>query len=215
MSVELSIVIFAPIDHVGWASASSTVTDSQLGARAAAERAAARGEDELRRPPTGGPTAGTGRRAECSESTGTISPPPCVAHLRDDRAARDEALLVGRARAACRAASALSVAGSPAKPTTALSTTSASGCAASSSSGAGVVAAQAGARRARAPNSAACAASARRCGPRPARRGGSRRGWLRSTSSAWRADRARRTQDHRRRESCTPAALERPCRASA
>ena len=77
------------------------------------------------------------------------------ARLGDDRARPRSGSPCSRARAACRLRSAASVAGSPAKPTTALSTTSASGSAASSASTSGS-SAHARARSAGTPNSAAC-----------------------------------------------------------
>ena len=81
--------------------------------------------------------------AECSESTGTISPPPAARALATTGPAAIRLSLLASA-SRLPASSAASVAGRPAKPTTALSTTSASGCAASSASTSGVVEARAG-----------------------------------------------------------------------
>ena len=71
------MVIFGPIVHVGWASASSTVTSASSAARAATERAAAGGEHDPRRPRgrRRSPTRRHWWTAQCSLSTGTSSAP--------------------------------------------------------------------------------------------------------------------------------------------
>ena len=124
MSVEESMVIFGPIDHVGWASASATVT--------APSRSAVK-------PRNGPPEAVSSRRAtsvlawtaarhwctaQCSESTGTISAPGVRrAFCTTGAPAISDSLLASASR--LPASSAAMVTGRPAKPTTALSTTSA------------------------------------------------------------------------------------------
>src|SRR5580692_7964480 len=124
ISVELSMVILGPIDQVGWASASCTVAVPSLSA------------GQSRKGP---PDAVSSKRAtsvvpctearhwcsaQCSESTGTISAPGVLRAFctTGAPAMRDSLLAKARRRPASRAAI---VTGSPAKPTTALSTTSA------------------------------------------------------------------------------------------
>src|SRR6516164_1245642 len=122
--VELSMVILGPIDQVGWASASLTVAVPSWSA------------GQSRKGP---PDAVRSRRAtsvvpcrearhwcsaQCSESTGTISAPGVLrAFCTTGAPAISDSLL---AKASRRPASrAAIVTGSPAKPTTALRTTSA------------------------------------------------------------------------------------------
>src|SRR5580704_4094581 len=124
ISVELSMVILGPIDQVGWASASCTVAVPSLSA------------GQSRKGP---PDAVSSKRAtsvvpctearhwcsaQCSESTGTISAPGVLRAFctTGAPAMRDSLLAKARRRPASSAAI---VTGSPAKPTTALSTTSA------------------------------------------------------------------------------------------
>ena len=124
ISVDESMVIFGPIDHVGWASASATVT--------ARSRSAVQ-------PRNGPPDAVSSRRAtsvvactaarhwctaQCSESTGTISAPGVRrAFCTTGAPAMSDSLLASARR--FPASSAAIVTGRPAKPTTALRTTSA------------------------------------------------------------------------------------------
>jgi hypothetical protein len=123
-SVAESTVIFGPIAHVGCASASSTVTS----ASSARER-----------PRNGPPDAVSTsewtvsglrpsrhwKSAECSESTGSSSPPPRsrAASARSPAATR---LSLFASASVTPCSSAQSVAPTPAKPTTALRTTSGS-----------------------------------------------------------------------------------------
>ena len=118
-------MIFGPIVQVGWARASSTVDRGQLARAAAPERAPRGGEQAAgpRRPRVARP-----RRhwwtAQCSESTGMISAPGVRrARCTTGAPAMIDSLL---ARASRRpASSAARVTGSPANPTTPLTTTSA------------------------------------------------------------------------------------------
>ena len=113
--------------------------------------------------------------AECSESTGTISPPPAARALATTGpAAIRLSLFASASRLPAR--SDASVAGRPAKPTTAFNTTSASGCAASVANTSG---SSAHARRQvgrHVERARLFARAARCCGRRPARRRGTRRG---------------------------------------
>ena len=126
ISVLESIVIFGPIDHVGWASASSTRHVGELGGRAAAERAAAGREQQpgdlaVRRRPT---SAGTGARrsARCRPAPARRPASPAAA-ARPGRRRSGSPCWPGPA--ACPGRSVAIVTGRPAKPTTALTTTSA------------------------------------------------------------------------------------------
>ena len=127
ISVLESMVIFGPIDHVGWASASSTRTRPQLGSGAPPERPAARrdqqaGDLPVRAPPT---TAGTGgpRSARCRRGPARRRASRAAA-ARPGPAAMRLSLLASASRLPWR--SVASVTGRPANPTTALTTTSAS-----------------------------------------------------------------------------------------
>ena len=115
-------MIFAPIDHVGWRSASVGVTT--------ARRAAGHSRNG---PPDAvsvtRATSDTGRparhwwTAECSLSTGRSSPPPRrSARITSSPPATSDSLLASASR--FPASSAASVAPSPANPTTALRTMS-------------------------------------------------------------------------------------------
>ena len=124
MRVDESIVIFGPMDHVGWASASSTVT-SASSARLLPRNGPPLAVRTMRRTSSG--DAAALRHwwiALCSESTGTISAPGVrLATCTTGPAAINDSLL---ARASRRpACGADSVTGSPAKPTTPFTTTSA------------------------------------------------------------------------------------------
>ena len=126
MSVEESIVIFGPIDQVGWASASSLVTPAS---------------SSRRRPRNGPPLAVSTIRvssrpgatddrrhwctAQCSESTGISSAPGVARSGCTTGPAAIRLSLLARA-SRLPAASVATVTGSPAKPTTPLTTTSAS-----------------------------------------------------------------------------------------
>ena len=81
ISVELSIVILAPMFQVGCASASAIVTSREL--LAACGRGTGRRSRSTRcaAPPTARPARRHCQIAECSESTGTISPPPAARAL--------------------------------------------------------------------------------------------------------------------------------------
>ena len=85
-------MIFGPIVQVGWASASSGVTSRELVARAAAERPAARGQDEVTAPARR--ARAHWKSAECSLSTGISSPSARAARRERELAGGDEALLV-------------------------------------------------------------------------------------------------------------------------
>ncbi len=93
MSVDESIVILAPMFQVGCASASAGCTSRELGRRAAAERAAARGEHDARDlSHLPGPQRLPDRRVlgvDRHDLTAARG-----ARLGDDRASRDQALLV-------------------------------------------------------------------------------------------------------------------------
>ena len=92
MSVDESTVIFGPIDQVGWASASSTVTSASSARRAAPERAAAGGEHDAGDPVE--PSSPARRHwwtAQCSLSTGTSSAPGVRAGPLHHRARRRSA----------------------------------------------------------------------------------------------------------------------------
>ena len=75
ISVAESIVILPPIAQVGCASASLDGDVRELGARAAAERAAARRSGRACRPCPARSPASSWCSAECSESTGMICAP--------------------------------------------------------------------------------------------------------------------------------------------
>ena len=125
MRVDESTVIFGPIDHVGWARASSTVTCSSS-ARGRPRKGPPLAVSTMRRTRAGLSLA---RRhmctAQCSESTGTSSAPGVRrARWTTGPAAMRDSLL---ARASRRPASRVArVTRRPAKPTTPLTTTSAS-----------------------------------------------------------------------------------------
>ena len=94
-SVAESTVIFGPIDHVGCASASSTVISSVCRRSALQPRKGP--PDAVSTYPTGvdGRAASTSwKSAECSLSTGISSPRPRRLRLEREVAAGDEALLV-------------------------------------------------------------------------------------------------------------------------
>src|SRR5213082_3308588 len=128
--VAESTVIFFPIFHVGWRSASSTVapaTRSGVQVRNGPPDAVRinRASSADRRPVRHCSTA------LCSESIGTISPPPSRAvRVTSSPAITSVSLLASATRLpALRAAS---VASSPAAPTIAFTTISTSGCVAAS-----------------------------------------------------------------------------------
>src|SRR5262245_35896590 len=182
ISVELSTVIFAPMFHVGCASASATVTCSRA-SRVRPRNGPPLALSTLRATSDARPARRHCQMAECSESTGMISPPPAPrAWATTGPAAIRLSLFASASR--LPAPSAESVAGSPAKPTTAFSTTSASSSAESSASASGR-SAQARTRSAGTPKSAACCA--RRSLDRPAASATTRYSsrWRESTSSAW------------------------------
>ena len=175
ISVDESMVIFGPIDQVGWRSASAMVTVASCSLRVAPERSAAGGDDQTPNLARFRP-AGTGRArsARCrpgrSRRSRVHGPRP-----RPDR--RRSGSPCWRAPAACRASSAAMVAGSPAKPTTALSTTSASGSAASSDEHVGIIGTEARAIERNVELRQPARRAARRCAPprappRRSRRGG-------------------------------------------
>ena len=124
ISVAESIVIFPPISHVGWRSASSTVTDSSSARRAPAERAARGGQDEpvdgARRLPgdqlVQGRVLGVDRQDARAGRLG---------ELHDELAADDERLLVGERQVDPLAERRRPSGRGPAEPTSALSTRSA------------------------------------------------------------------------------------------
>ena len=118
-SVAESMVIFAPIDHVGCASASSAVTS------ASSSRAQPR-----KGPPlavstmlSGSPPRAHWNSAECSLSTGSSAPPPRARAPRARSPAATRLSLFASA-SVTPCSSAHIVAGRPAKPTVALRTTS-------------------------------------------------------------------------------------------
>ena len=124
MSVDESTVIFGPMLHVGWANASSTVTcdrSSSVRPRNGPPLAVRTMRD------TSTPGRTVDRRhwctAQCSLSTGTISAPGVTRSGRTTgpAAMRDSLLANARRRPAPRVRI---VIGSPAKPTTAFTTTS-------------------------------------------------------------------------------------------
>ena len=122
-SVAESIVIFGPMRHVGCASASSGVTPSS----SARERPRNGPPEAVRTSPTTRVRRSRPSRhwwsAECSLSTGTIVPPPrSRARTASSPAATRLSLFASASVTPC--SSAQSVARMPAKPTTALSTTS-------------------------------------------------------------------------------------------
>ena len=141
MSVDESMVILAPMSTSGAASASATVTRLELGPRPAPERPAARGEQDpahlvaarRRAGLVDRRVLGVDRARSRRRRVRAPWPPPGPPAMR-------LSLLASARRLPC--SSAASVAGRPAKPTTALSTTSASGSAASSASTSGVVGAE-------------------------------------------------------------------------
>ena len=105
MRVDESTVIFGPIDQVGWARASSTVTSASSAARAAPERPAAGGEHHPAHPVRAvgvGAAAGTGAPRQCSLSTGTSSAPGASRAALHDRPPGDERLLVGQGQPPAR-----------------------------------------------------------------------------------------------------------------
>ena len=128
ISVDESTVIFGPIDQVGWASASSTVTPLQVGCGPPPEGPARGGQNDARDPIAGGRVGYWARRhwwmAQCSLSTGISSAPGVRAVLLHDRPRRDEGLLVGQ-RQPLPAFNAAIVTPRPANPTTPLTQTSA------------------------------------------------------------------------------------------
>ncbi len=129
-SVAESIVIFGPIDHVGCASASSTVTDSS----SSADRFRNGPPDAVRTIESTVSAARPSRHwksAECSLSTGRRRPPPRFQAATARSPAATRLSLFASASVTPRS-SAQSVAPTPAKPTTALRTRS--GSAASRSS---------------------------------------------------------------------------------
>ena len=122
--VAESTVIFRPIVHVGCASASSGVT-STSSARVRPRNGPPDAVRTSEWTASGACPSRHWKSAECSLSTGSSSPPPrrCAANASSPAATSDS--LFARARSTPRS-SAHSVTGSPAKPTTALSTTSGS-----------------------------------------------------------------------------------------
>ena len=129
-SVALSIVILRPICHVGWRSASETATRASC-SRVHCRNGPPEAVSTTRRTWEAGRPAMHWRIAECSLSTGTISP-PCrrAVAITISPATTSVSLFASATR--LPAASAARVASSPAAPTTALSTIAASGCVAAS-----------------------------------------------------------------------------------
>ena len=129
-SVAESIVIFGPMDHVGCASASSTVTDSS----SSSDRFLNGPPDAVRTTEStvcGARPSRHWKSAECSLSTGRSSPPPRFHAAIASSPAATRLSLFASASVTPRS-SAQSVAPTPAKPTTAFRTRS--GSAASRSS---------------------------------------------------------------------------------
>ena len=100
MSVDESMVIFGPIDQVGWARASSMVTSASSALRAAAERPAGRGEHDAAHPLAA--RAVRVLRAQALVDGAVLAVDGhqlagarLLAHASHDRAGRDERLLVG------------------------------------------------------------------------------------------------------------------------
>src|SRR5829696_8309794 len=127
MSVDESIVIFGPIDQVGWARASSIVT-SASSARVRPRNGPPLAVRTMRATRSESPPALAARHwctAPCSESTGTMWPAPgrsSAARTTGPPAISDSLLASARRRPAAMAAS---VTRRPAKPTTPLTHTSA------------------------------------------------------------------------------------------
>src|SRR6185503_5361984 len=125
MSVAESTVIFGPMFQVGCASASEAVTpesSSRLRPRNGPPEAVRTSVCTV----SGSRPSSSWKAAECSESTGRIRPSPFLhAVVASSPPATRLSLFASARSTPC--SSAQNVAGSPAKPTTALSTTSGSG----------------------------------------------------------------------------------------
>ena len=125
-SVAESIVIFGPMLQVGCASASARRDVRELVARAAAERAARGGEDERARPDSSVAALEAledARSARCRPAAAGLRPAPCAASASSPAATR---LSLFASASVTPRSSAQSVAGRPAKPTTAFRTMSGS-----------------------------------------------------------------------------------------
>ena len=124
-SVALSTVILRPMLHVGCCSASASVARSRR-SRGHVRNGPPDAVSTRRRTSCPGRPAMHCRMAECSLSTGTSSPPPSrAAACASSPATTSVSLFASATRLPAR--SAARVASSPAAPTTALSTMSASG----------------------------------------------------------------------------------------
>ena len=147
-------MILAPMSHVGWARASSTAT-SASSSRVRPRNGPPLAVSTSRATSPRAPPRSAWYNAECSESTGTISPPP---RWRAARTTGPPAMRLSLFARASRFpdSSAAMVAGKPANPTTALRTTSTSSSAASSARAPGSSRPDR-ARSAATSNSAACA----------------------------------------------------------
>ena len=116
ISVAESIVIRAPMSHVGWRSASAGRDLGELGARAPAERPAARRSARATRPRRPIRRASSWCSAECSESTGSSAAPPRRAASSTSGPPATRLSLLASATS-MPASSAARVASSPATPT--------------------------------------------------------------------------------------------------
>ena len=124
ISVAESIVILPPIAQVGCRSAASTVTLGELGARAAAERAARRGQRRAGRPcPAARRRSAGAARSARSRPGSAARRSPRTAPSRARR--RRRATPCWRARRRCPRSARRSSGPGPAEPTIALSTRSA------------------------------------------------------------------------------------------
>ena len=123
ISVDESIVILAPIVQVGCARRVGRVDVRSSSRRRPAERAAASGHDDASTASGARPGRRHCKIAECSESTGRISPPPRRAR-RARAGRRRRGSPCSRARGRSPASSAARVASRPAAPTMAFRTTS-------------------------------------------------------------------------------------------
>ena len=123
MSVAESMVIFGPIFQVGWLSASSTVA-AWMRARSQSRNGPPLAVMRISRTSCGPRPASSWCRAQCSESTGSSSPPPSASAWRMSAppTTRLSLLATQTRRPLRRAASTLA---RPAAPTTAATTVSA------------------------------------------------------------------------------------------
>ena len=123
MRVAESMVILGPIFQVGWLSASLHGGAHDPLQVPVPERAAAGGDADLPHV-LGARPARSWCRAQCSESTGSSSPPPSRQGLAHEGAAHHQAFLVGHADPPAGCAGRPPTLASPAAPTTAATTVS-------------------------------------------------------------------------------------------